>query len=69
MTESKPFSTVNYLARHEVGMSQVDMVIKWRDTLVKVVQPGYNRRTDISDTRHFEVELRRVNRWLRNINH
>jgi hypothetical protein len=68
MSDQKPFSTVNYLARHEIGMAQVDMVTKWRDTLVKIVQPGYNRRTDISDTRHFEVELKRVNRWLRNNN-
>ena len=69
MSDQKPFSSKHQLARHEIGSSQVDMVTKWRDTLVKVIQPGYNRRTDISDTRHFEVELRRVNRWLRNINH
>lgn len=65
MTDSK----VNFLARHEIGLKEIVIMERWRDRLKAIVRPGgdTNKRLGISDTRHFEVELKRVEKWLRNI--
>lgn len=65
----KPFSTVRFLSRHEIGMNEKRQVEVWEAKLKSItkVGGGINKALGIGDTRHFEVELRRVNKFLKNL--
>ena len=59
----------NYLSRHEIGEREIEQMQRWHDRLYKIVNGGGNKgkRFGASNIVHFEVELRRVNRWLRGV--
>lgn len=59
----------NYLSRHEIGEREIEQMKRWQHRLTQIVRPGgsNNKHLGISDTIHFNVELRRVNKWLRGV--
>jgi hypothetical protein len=64
------FSSVRFLSRHEIGMNEMTVVEKWHKQLGGITRTGARSRRKnlgISDTRHFEVELTRVNKFLKNL--
>ena len=69
MSDQKPFSTVNYLARHEIGMAEILMVENWDKKLTSItkVGGGINKALGIADTTHFVIEQRKVKKWLRGV--
>lgn len=60
---------VRYLSRHELTSKELLVMKKWQKSLTNITRPGGLSRKyklEISDTRHFEVELRRVNKFIKN---
>lgn len=65
----QPFSTVRFLARHEIGMSEIVMLERWYKKLESItkVGGGINKAIGVADTTHFVIEQRRVNKFLKNL--
>lgn len=65
----QPFSTVRFLARHEIGMSEIVMLERWYKKLESItkVGSGINKAIGVADTTHFVIEQRRVNKFLKNL--
>lgn len=66
---NKPFSTVRFLARHEIGMGEIAQLEQWHKKLTSItkVGGGINKALGIADTTHFVIEQRKVTKFLRNI--
>lgn len=67
--KEQPFSTVRFLARHEIGMQERVMMERWNKKLTSItkVGGGNNKALGIADTTHFVIEQIRVNKFLKNI--
>lgn len=65
----KPFSTFRYLARHEIGMNEKQMMLKWQKSLQGITHVGGTMKTKVANgkTTHFHIELRRVNKFIKNL--
>lgn len=63
------FSTVRFLARHEIGTSERIMLERWHKKLHTITRPGgaSNKALGISDVTHFKIEQIRVNKYLKNL--
>lgn len=61
----RPFSTVNYLKLSDITEEDIKTLEKYKKDLEKICNWASSKRAcDIEDTRHFKVELKRVNKFL-----
>lgn len=57
------------LSRHEIGDKQIKAILDWKKRLEQITHIGGSVRHDmgVGDTRHFHIELKRVNKFIKNL--